>query len=147
MAMAVIQARLDEVVREQFGDSYSPYVEMWVDEDPDPQVLTYVYASGAPDRIDAIADIVVAEIADLASGGLSDAEFDVARAPVVERYSYVDNEQFLLQLRRAGLHDYDIDDFVFQDPELPGIGPSDVVDYIAEHVPTDQYVAAIVTPR
>ena len=58
----VLTTRLTDVVREQLGESYSPSAYTFITNDPDPVVETYVTVSGAPDRIDAVADLVVARV-------------------------------------------------------------------------------------
>jgi zinc protease len=148
VATSVVEARLTRVVREEFGDSYSPYAISWVDEDPDPVVLTYVYASGAPDRIAAIAETARAELSALANGEFTDSEFANARAPVVERYEYVDNGEFLTQLlREAWNPDYDLTGYIYKHEAVSAVTRADVQEFLAEHVPVDRYSEAVVTPR
>jgi zinc protease len=148
VATSLVEARLTRVVREQFGDSYSPYAVSWVDEDPEPVVLTYLYASGAPDRIEAIAETARAELAALANGEFTDAEFANALAPVVERYEYVDNGEFLAQLvREAWNPEYDLTGYIYKHEAVSAVTRTDVQAFLAEHVPVDRYATAVVTPR
>ena len=148
VAASVIDARLTRVVREQFGDSYSPFSQVWVDEDPDPVVLTYVYASGSPERVTAIGETIRAELADLGAGGLTDAEFATAKAPIDEAYQFVDNGEFLREaLRAAWDSDYDLTDYVYKYDALGDVSRADVEAFIAEHMPATAYAEAVVTPR
>ncbi|HWL45938.1 MAG TPA: insulinase family protein [Ilumatobacter sp.] len=148
VATSVIEARLTKVVREQFGDSYSPFAVSWVDEDPDPVMVTYVYASGSPERIAAIGDTIRTELADLAGGGLTEAEFTTALAPVVERSRYVDNGEFLRELNRAAWNpDYDLTDYVYKYEAVDAVTRQAVQALIAERIPVTAYAEAIVTPR
>ena len=41
----------------------------YVTSDPDPTIETYVQVTGAPDRVESVGDLVVAELADLAANG------------------------------------------------------------------------------
>lgn len=146
IAGAVLAGRLERVVREQYGDSYSPGVFAWIDEDPEPVVVVYATATGAPDRITAIADTIRAEFASIAGGNVSQAEFDAAKAPVVERHQYVDNGQFLTHVLRAETHTgYSVDDYVYDD--ATAVTLTQVLDFLAVHLPGDRYVQATVTPR
>ena len=146
VASAVLTNRVDRVVREQYGDSYSPYAVTWADRDPDPVVLTYVSATGAPERIEAIGMTVVDQLRQLADGDFSDAELAAATAPVVEQYQYVDNGQFLTELIRLALDpDYDVDEYVYED--ATEVDRAAVAEWLATHVDIDQYVAVVTTPR
>lgn len=148
VATSVVEARLTRVVREQFGDSYSPYAVSWVDEDPEPVVLTYVYASGAPDRIEAIAETARAELAALGNGEFTDSEFANALAPVVESYEYVDNGEFLTELMREAWHpEYDLTAYIYKHEAVAAVTRQDVQEFLAVHVPVDSYAEAVVTPR
>ena len=95
---SLVSARLNDVIREQLGDTYSPYIVTYPTTDPEPFVETYVNITGSPDRIEQIAGLVVDEIADLAANGPTDAEFSNALAQIEERYNFVDNGQFLVAL-------------------------------------------------
>lgn len=148
VASAVVSARLTKVVREQYGDSYAPYAVTWVDEDPDPVVVTYIHASGSPERIDAIAETIRGELAALAGGDLTDAEFASAHAPVAERYTYVDNGEFLVHVtREAWDPGYDLTGYIFKHETVAAVSRSDIVEFLARYVPVDRYAEAVVTPR
>ena len=148
LATAVLDARLTKVVREEFGDSYSPFIRSTVTADPDPVVETYVFVTGAPDRIDAIAATVIAQIDDIAGGGLGDQEYANAYAPVKEDYGFVDNGEYLRELLREMLiPGYDFDAYRFEVETFAEVDQSDVVDFIGTHIPTDRYVQVTRTPR
>lgn len=148
VASAVIDARLTRVVREAFGDSYSPFIRSFLSSDPDPVVVTYARVTGAPDRIDVIADTVIAQIDDIASGGLSDDEYLNSFTPVEEDYSFVSNGEYLRELQREVLiDDYDFDGYVFEADTLAAVDRSAVVAFIANTITTDRYVQVTATPR
>lgn len=147
VANAVLDARLVDVVREAAGETYSPSAWISVDLDPDPVVATSVTVTGAPDRVRALGDVVVAEIARLADGVPPD-EFDRAYAQVDERYGFVDNGQFLTELLRSELDPaWDLDDYRDREAALAAIGPDAVAAFIRAHLPVDRYVQVTVTPR
>ena len=148
VASAVIDARLTRVVREAFGDSYSPFIISTLTSDPGPTVETYVRVTGAPDRIDVIAETVIAQIDDIASGGLSAGEYATAFRPVEEDYSFVDNGEYLRELTREVLiPDYDFDGYVFEADTLDSVDRGAVVAFVDRNIPSDRYVQVTTTPR
>lgn len=145
---AVLRARLADVVREEFGETYSPYADSYVDADPDPVVETYVEISGAPTRLDQIADLLLAELDDLATNGPSQAEFAAATAEVEEAYNFVGNNQLLdVLLDDAIVPSMPLSGYLGQYGALLTITPADVQGYIADHIPVDRYVEVSVRPR
>ncbi len=148
VATEVIDARLTDVIREQNGDSYSPSARIYVTTDPDPVVQTYVSVTGAPDRIDAVADLVAAELADLTANGPSDQEFSNAFAQVEESYNFVNNGEFITELLDAAIDPAsDLDDYLLEYPELQNVSPSTVRSLLADHVGVDDYIQVVVLPR
>ncbi|MEO6652775.1 MAG: insulinase family protein [Ilumatobacteraceae bacterium] len=148
VASEVLSARLTRVVREELGDSYSPIAVSYVTPDPDPVIETYVRISGSPDRIDAIAGVVLDEFADLAAGGMSADEFDRAFALIVERYNFVDNDLFLDGIAQGQVFpELGIDSFLDRLGRLDAIGRDEITAFIASHVPLDRFVQVTVVPR
>ena len=148
VATEVIDARLTDVIRERNGDSYSPSARIYVTTDPDPVVQTYVSVTGAPDRVDAVADLVVAELADLAANGPSDQEFSNAFAQVEESYNFVNNGEFITELLDAAIDPaFDLDDYLLEYPELRNVTASTVRSFLADHVGVDDYIRVVVLPR
>ncbi|MEJ7801594.1 MAG: insulinase family protein, partial [Ilumatobacter sp.] len=141
IAGEVLSARLTMVVREELGDSYSPFAVSYVTPDPDPLVETYVRISGSPDRVDAIADVVLDEFADLAAGGMSADEFDRAFALIAERYNFVDNDRFLDGIAEGRVFpESGIDSFLDRFERLDNVGRDEITAFIAGHVPLDRFV-------
>ncbi len=148
VASEVLTERLTDVVRESLGESYSPFAISLLDSDPEPQVLTYVQVTGAPDRIESVGDLVVSEFADLATNGVTDREYQGAIATVTERYGFVNNGLFLEELVNAALWPgFDLVDFLDRDRVIGGVTVADVQRFIATHVTADHYVQAAVLPR
>ncbi len=144
----MLGARFDSVIRERFGETYSPFAGVFFSSDPDPVIETVVQVTGAPDRLGEIANIVIAELEQLRSEPLAATEFGAAYAEIEEQYNFVDNGQFLEAI---------VDDLI--DPNLPvegylgeyfalfDIDDDDVSGFIVDHVDTGAFVQVTVTPR
>ncbi len=148
VATEVIDARLTDVIREQNGDSYSPFAVSYLTTDPDPVIETYISVTGSPDRIEAVADLVVTELADLTANGPSDQEFFNAFAQVEEAYNFVNNGEFITELLNDAIDPaLDLDDYLFESAELNSVSADSVRRYLDTHVPAEQYIQVVVTPR
>lgn len=144
----VIRARLTDVIREEFGESYSPSAVSYITTDPDPAVETYVYVTGAPGRVGSIADLVVAELDELGTDGPSDQEFFNAFAQVEEALNFVNNGSFVQELLDAELHPArELDDYLFEYPELQSVTAGRIRSFIDTHMPPDRYIEVTVVPR
>jgi zinc protease len=145
---ALVRARLTDVIREDVGDTYSPYALSYPTTDPEPVVETYVNVSGAPARIEEIAGLVTAELADLAANGPTEAEFAGAYAEVEEQYNFVDNGQLLQALIDDALDpSRPVTDYIDHFFAITGVTPDTIRDYVAAFMPTDAYVQVTVVPR
>jgi len=148
IATEVIDARLTDVIRERDGESYSPFAVSYITTDPDPVIETYVSVTGSPDRIEAVADLVSAELADLGENGPSDQEFTNAFAQVEESYNFVNNGDFITELLDDAIHPaLDLDDYLLEYSELGSVTAASVAAYLTDHVPTGRYIEVIVRPR
>lgn len=144
----VLTTRLTSVIREQLGESYSPYAFAFINSDPDPLVQTYMQITGSPKRIESVADLVVAELDDLAANGPTDSEFTGAFAQVRETYQYVDNNSFLEELINDAIFpDRDLQDYFDEYSALDDVTKDTVRRFIAEHVATDHFIQVAVLPR
>jgi zinc protease len=144
----VIRARLTDVIRERLGESYSPSAVSYITTDPDPVIETYVAVTGSPDRVDAIADLVVAEFDDLGTSGPSEQEFFNAYAQVEESLNFVNNATFVQELLDAEIHpERDIEDYRFEFDELSSVTADVVRSYVDAHMPPDHYIQVTVLPR
>jgi zinc protease len=148
VATEVLTARLTDVIREQLGESYSPFGFSFVTSDPEPQVLTYVQVSGDPQRIEAVGDLVVDQFADLAANGPSEREFSGAYATVEERYGFVDNGTFITELVNDAIWpSRDLADYLDLYFDLGLVTPESVQRFVADHVPAGQYIQVATLPR
>ena len=145
---ALVGGRLDAVVREEFGETYSPFAVTYFTTDPGPVIETYVNVTGSPDRLGEIAALVLGEFEDLRTEPLTADEFERAFAEIEEQYGFVDNGQFLTAI---------IDDLV--DPFLPvegylaeysalfDITDADVSAFVVDHITPDAHIEVTVTSR
>ncbi len=144
----LIRARLTDVIREELGESYSPSAISYVTTDPDPVIETYVFVTGSPDRVGSIADLVVAEFDELGTDGPSDQEFFNAFAQVEESLNFVNNGTFVQELLDAEIHpERDLEDYMFEFPELQSVTAGRVQSYIDTHLSPDRYIKVTVVPR
>lgn len=145
---AIVQARLTDVIREKFGETYSPYAETYFDTDLEPVVETYVDVSGSPGRIVQLGELVVAELADLALNGPTSDEYAAAFAEVEEAYNYVDNGQLIGALLDDAINPaLPLDGYLGEYAALTAITPATVRQFIADNIPTTAYVGVTVEPR
>jgi zinc protease len=148
VAQHVIDARLTDVVREEFGESYSPYSQIVHARDPELGMSIYVSVSGSPARMRQVVDLVTGELADLAATGPTPDEFDLAFAQVEEAYQFVNNGEFVDELINDALYsDHDIVSYVFGDLGLGDVSAAAVQSFIAAHAPIDQFIVVTGLPR
>jgi zinc protease len=148
VATELMTARLTDVIREELGESYSPFAFSQIVTDPDPVIETFVGVTGSPDRVASIADLVVGEIAGLATDGPSVPEFDNAVAQAEEAYGFINNGQILTELLDDAVDPYrELDDYLFEFSRLPSVSPDSVRSFVAEHLTADRYVQVTVVPR
>lgn len=144
----LIRARLTDVVREELGESYSPSAVSYITTDPEPAIETYVFVTGSPDRVGSIADLVVAEFDELGTDGPSDQEFFNAYAQVEESLNFVNNGTFVQELLDAEIHPArELDDYIFEYPELQSVTAGRVQSYIDTHMSPERYIEVTVVPR
>jgi predicted Zn-dependent peptidase len=144
----VLTTRLTDVIREELGESYSPFAFTFINSDPDPLVQTYMQITGSPKRIASVAELVVAELDDLAVNGPTDSEFSGAFAQVEESYQFVNNNSFLEELINDAIFpDRELQDYFDQYTALEDVTTDTVRQFIDDHVGTDQFVQVTVLPR
>jgi predicted outer membrane protein len=104
--------------------------------------------TGSPTRIEAVADLVVSQLDDLAANGPTDTEFDGAYAQVQQSYQYVDNNSFLEELINDAIFpDRELQDYFDQYSALDDVTKDTVRQYIVDHVGTGQFIQVAVLPR
>ncbi len=146
----VVNARLTDVVREELGDSYSPYAVVHVGAGGSPNVETYISNTTGPDLVDDVVAAVLGELDDLRTTGPTATEFDSARENIRQQLDLFSNEQIndeVLAVLTDPAGNASFDEFL-QQPQLLGeITAEDVRDAAARWLPADQYIEVRVLPR
>ena len=89
----IVTARLTDVIREQLGESYSPFAMVEVAAGPTPNVETYLSTSTSADLAASVEAGILGELGDLGANGPTEAEFDSAAETVRRQLDLVYNEQ------------------------------------------------------
>jgi zinc protease len=91
----ILDTRLNDSVREQFGASYGGSV--WFDYayEPDETASVSIFFEGDPDRITLIADTIDAEIAAIVAEGVNTVELASAKAVVGADRNYIGNDYYI----------------------------------------------------
>ena len=145
----VLNTRLTDVVREQLGESYSPSAYSYIRNDPDPVVETYVYVTGAPDRIDAVGDLVDRRVRRPRCERSDRPRVRRRARPGPARTTASsDNETFIEELVNDAIWpSRSIDEYFDEYVALDDVTAGTVQAFIARHVPADHYVSVSVVPR
>jgi zinc protease len=146
----VITARLTDVVREELGDSYSPFAFVQVTSGGSPNAETYVSNTTAPDRLDDVVDAVLGELDDLRVAGPQPAEFAAASETIRQQLDLFSNEQIndeVLDVFTDPAGNTSFDEFLRQAGLLDDIDASDLRDAAQRWLPADQYIEVRVLPR
>ena len=88
--------RLRDRIREALSATYSPSLNIDVQLEPDPYIETHVAVSGDPERLDEIAEEVLADVADLRSNGPTAEQLAIAQEQLFREYELFNNP-FLIE--------------------------------------------------
>jgi zinc protease len=144
----LLTTRLTDDIREELGESYSPFATVAVYGDPDPVVETRVSVTGAPDRITAIAQFVQDDVGALRADGPSEAEFETAVEQVRRDGELYADGQLIDEILDAEVEgQVTLDDFANRDVALRALTIDDVRAFVDEHLPADRYIEISVLPR
>ena len=95
IATEIVSTRLSNRIREELGESYSPYAAFSLNPSPtggDAWLNLDIEVSTAPDQVGIVSSVVTEEIARLAAQGATQSEIAAAKAVVEEQY-YIYNEE------------------------------------------------------
>ncbi len=99
----VVTNRLTDTIREELGDSYSPYAQVQVGDGATPNAETYISNTTGVELVDEVSDAVLAQLDDLRDNGPSDTEFAAAAEAIRQQIDLFSNEQINDEvLDRAG---------------------------------------------
>ena len=147
LVQQVLTNRLTDTIREELGESYSPFAVVAVGDGANPDAVTYVSNTTAVDLVGEVEVAVLAQLADLRANGPSDAEASAATRAVRQQLDLFSNEQINDEVLRvltdpAGNRSFDEfleQAFLVDDVDLPG--------YLRAWLPADQYIQVVVRPR
>jgi zinc protease len=146
----VVTARLNDVVREELGDSYSPFAFVQVTSGGSPNAETYISNTTAPDRLDDVVAAVLGELDDLRTAGPPTAEFEAASETIRQQLELFSNQQIndeVLNVFTDPAGNASFDEFLRQAGLLDDISADDIRDAVARWLPADRYIEVRVLPR
>ena len=146
----VVSARLTDSIREELGESYSPFASVQLTAGSTPNVETYISVSAAPDRVDAVSAAVRAQLDDLRAGGPTTEEHSAATEKVGRDLSLFTNpsinaEVLAVLVDPAGNSDFA--EYLGEAALVETISPDEIRAYMAEWLTVDQYIEVRVLPR
>ena len=146
----VVTARLTDVVREQLGESYSPFAIVQIGDGAAPNAETYMSNTTAPDLLDDVVAAVIGELDDLRMVGPTDREFAAARENVRQRLDLFSNEQVndeVLSVLTDPSGHGSFDEFLDQAQWVAVIDGAEIRTAAARWLPADRYIDVRVLPR
>jgi zinc protease len=150
VATELLTARLTETVREELGDSYSPYAFVQLTGGASPWAETYVSNTTGVELVDEVVAAVLEQIADLRDAGPADDEYAAASEVVRQQLTLFANEQVndeVLRVLTDPAGNASFDDFLFQSDELDELDADALRELLAAWLPADQYIEVRVLPR
>ncbi len=146
----VVSNRLNDYIREELGDSYSPVAQLLLGTGAEPLSELYISVSAAPDRVGDVSRAVLDQLAALGSDGPTNRELSNAANTVAEQIGFVSNPQ-INQEALSVLVDPEgnssFDDFVQEGALLGAIDDDDIRNALTAWIDLDQYIEVQVVPR
>ena len=146
----VITGRLTDTIREELGESYSPFAVVQLTGGATPNAEVYLSNTTAADLVDDVARAVLEQVDDLRANGPSDTEFAGASETVRQQLDLYSNEQIndeVLKVLVDPAGNASFDGFLAQPFLLDAIGRTEVQQYINAWMPSDRYIEVRVLPR
>lgn len=146
----VISGRLTDTIREDLGESYSPFAVVQLTGGATPNAEVYLSNTTAPELLDDVARAVLGQIDDLRANGPSDAEFAGATETVRQQLDLYSNEQIndeVLKVLVDPAGNASFDEFLAQPFLLDTIGRTEVQQYINAWMPSDRFIEVRILPR
>jgi zinc protease len=150
MVQEIVTSRLSEVVREELGDSYSPYASVEITDGGTPNVETYISNTTGPELLDEVAAAVMAQLDDLRAVGPDDAEFAAASESLRQQYDLFGNEQVndeVLSVLTDPAGSPTFDEFLDRARWIEDITSDDVRLAVTRWLPSEQYIEIRTLPR
>ncbi len=150
MLQEVITARFTDVVREEMGDSYSPFAVVQISDGPMPNAETYISNTTAPELLDGVLAAVTAQLDDLREVGPTAVEFEAVTETLRQQLDLFSNEQVndeALSVLTDPAGNADFDEFLDQARWIDDITAADLRDAAARWLPSTRYIEVRVLPR
>ncbi len=146
----VVTARLTDVVREELGDSYSPFAFVQIADGGSPNAETYISNTTAPELLEEVVAAVIAQLDDLRTAGPSEREFVAASENIRQQLDLFSNEQIndeVLSVFTDPAGNASFDDFLDQVQWVEVIDADEIRAAASRWLPADQYIEVRVVPR
>lgn len=150
LVQQIVTARLTDVIREELGESYSPFAATELTSGASPLVETYLSISTGPDLVDDVSVAVLEQLADLRTNGVTSTEYSSAIRTIGNELELFSNEQIndaLLDALTDPAGNASIDEFENEAGLIGRISKADVDDYIDRWLPAGEYIEIRVLPR
>ena len=150
VAREVIGNRLTDHIREELGDSYSPFATIDLGGGSAPATETYISVSTAPELLDDVSAEVLGQLDLLRTDGPTEQEFSNAMTTVAEQLNFINNAQIndeILDVLVDPAGNASFDDFANQGRFIPEITSDDVRAAIRAWISADDYIEVRVAPE
>jgi zinc protease len=146
----VLTARLTDVIREELGESYSPFASIELTGGARPLAETVLSISTGPDLVDNVSTAVLEQLADIRTNGVPANEFASATETIRNALELFSNEQINDEILDALVDpagNASLNDFLQQASLLGSISRNDITGFVRRWVPDGQYIEIRVLPR
>lgn len=145
----IITNRLTDTIREELGESYSPFAVVSVGDGASPNAETYISNTTGVELVGEVEQAVLAQLGDLTDNGPTGTEFDAAVETVRQQLDLYSNEQInneVLGLLADPGGTASFDEFLGQPREIAAIDADLIREYLRAWLPADQYIEVVVLP-
>ncbi len=145
----VVTNRLTDTIREELGESYSPFGVVELTEGAAPDAELYVSVSTDPDQLEVVSAAVLAELDDLRIAGPTDAEVAAASAAVQRDAELISNPQVNDEVLRelTGEPGGSFAELASLAAIAASITGDEVATALGDWITTDRYIEIRVRPR
>ena len=92
LVQQIVTARLTDVIREELGESYSPFASIELTSGGSPLVETFLSVSTGPELVENVSVAVLEQIADLRTSGVTETEYSSAITTIGNELELFSNE-------------------------------------------------------
>ena len=146
----IVTARLTDVIREELGESYSPFAAVELTGGATPLAETFLSISTGPDLVDDVSAAVLGQVEDLRASGVTDSEYAAAISTIGNELELFSNQQLndeILDVLTDPAGNASLAEFENQAALIDEISQSDLDDAIDRWLAADDYIEIRVLPR